>query len=461
MNCDENSPGHFFWCSICRLGHNYRLGHALDPRQNGNYAYGDTTNHMGGGVFTKKCFNGYNYYALGWHSSQTNEVTLSPNVARRYNIKGIDDLNSGGVINIKADRYYATYNMKKGINSETGEYENQVVIYKGKDIPFGQSIFQAYFSTEIVANLGQVGDQFSVAVAGGELQIKLCSIDTTGSNGAMLSIGLGTTNCADDGLVTNPQGVESLTSGVPVQGLSAAKNDLLEFKMQFSSVPTSVTCTTSGGTGDADLMVNSMSTPQIVFTSDVNDCYSAGSSNSHSCTATNLSGPIVYVVVYGYKDFSGVTLLCTATGAESILDADQGNEEDPEVVVQVVTEEEEEEQEEPPAVAASNVLSSGVPKTNINLPSGAAVVYTMPMPSNAMSVSCFISGGGDADLYTRWDAEVDLVNIRNNKCVPWINGSNEFCEAQRLSPLGTVLHVGVHAYSEVVNVSLECSVVTA
>lgn len=30
-----------------RLGHNYRLGHAMDPRENGDYAYGDKTTHMG------------------------------------------------------------------------------------------------------------------------------------------------------------------------------------------------------------------------------------------------------------------------------------------------------------------------------------------------------------------------------------------------------------------------------
>lgn len=30
-----------------RLGHNYRLGHALDPQDNGNSVYGDLTTHMG------------------------------------------------------------------------------------------------------------------------------------------------------------------------------------------------------------------------------------------------------------------------------------------------------------------------------------------------------------------------------------------------------------------------------
>lgn len=60
-------------------------------------------------------------------------------------------------------------------------------------------------------------------------------------------------------------------------------------------------------------------------------------------------------------------------------------------------------------------LRSGVPVTGIQQTGGKTSYWTMHMPVDAGSVSCNISGGtGDADLYTRWDAEVDLTNIFAN-----------------------------------------------
>lgn len=429
------------------------------------------TNHMGGGAHTKKCFSGYNYYVLGWHQGQTNEIaTLTANSARRYNLKSIADLATGGIVNIKVDKYFVTLNLKKGINSETGEYANQVVIHEGKDIHFGQTISAAYYDTKLVANLETQGDKFNVASGSGNLRIELCSMDTVGSVGAMLSIGLDATDCQADGVVLKPSGMQTLISGVPISGLQGNKNDVLEFKMEFSQTPDSVTCSTSGGTGDVDLIVNSMSSPQVSYTSQVNSCYSRGSTTTQSCTTTELKGRFVYILVEGDEPFNGVKLECTATGGgTSIGNPGQGNNQGQGNNEGQGTNEgpgrggknEENDQEEETPEADGTVLRSGVPKNNIKLAVGTSAHYTLPMPSNAKSVSCFISGGvGDADLYTRWDAKVDVDNRSVNDCVPWINGSEETCDGSRLTPLGKVLNVGIYAYKAVEGVALECDITT-
>lgn len=59
-------------------------------------------------------------------------------------------------------------------------------------------------------------------------------------------------------------------------------------------------------------------------------------------------------------------------------------------------------------------LRSGVPVSGIARTEGSTSRWAMHMPPSAGSVSCEISGGtegvGDADLYTRWDDEVDMSN---------------------------------------------------
>lgn len=426
----------------------------MDPRNNGYSGYGDKTTHMGGGADTRKCFNGYNYFVLGWHQSQTNEVSLSSNVARTYNLKGIDDLSTGGIVNIKVDKYYVTFNLKSGINDESGEYGDEVVIHEGKNIRFGQTNSAAYYDTSVVANLAGPRDKFETTVGNGKLRIELCTIDTQGSGGAMVSIGLDATNCGVGGPVTNPSGMQSLTSGVPVTGLQGAKNDLLEYVMEFSYTPDSVTCSTSGGTGDVDLLVNSMSSPQALFSSDVNSCYSRGTSTSQSCTAANLKGRFVYVTVEGDDPFSGVSLTCTATGEGSVQTVNES-----EVNVSGGDNDDDDDDDDTTA-DASSVLRSGVPQTDIGLARGGTVLFTMPMPSDAKSISCSISGGiGDADLYTRFDETVDVTRRTGNQCVPWLTGNDETCGAELLRPLGSVLHVGVHAYDDFEGVSLECDIV--
>ena len=112
---------------------------------------------MGGGPATHKCYNGYNYYVLGWHGSQTNEIEVLPGTANLYDLVGIGDIDSGGIVNIKVKEYYITFNLKRGFNWEIDDkggdedYPNQILIHEGLDIPFRQTLRLSYFNTGVLS----------------------------------------------------------------------------------------------------------------------------------------------------------------------------------------------------------------------------------------------------------------------------------------------------------------------
>lgn len=180
---------------------------------------------------------------------------------------------TGGIVNIKADKYYITFNLKQGINGgidnkgRDEDYTDQVVIHEGNELLFGQSVFGSYKNTILVGNLTKAGDQFTVALDAGNLIFQLCSIDKIGSNGVLLSIGLDTVNCVSNGAINRPRGMQTLQNGVPVTGLSGVENEILEFIMEIPLQPKSVTCRTRDGTGDVDMVMNFLSSPQILYSS--------------------------------------------------------------------------------------------------------------------------------------------------------------------------------------------------
>lgn len=232
---------------------------------------------MGGGAATHKCYNGYNYYVLGWHGDQTNEVHLRPGAAKLYHLVGIGDVQSGHVVNIKAADFFITFNLKTGINWEIDDegvdedYTNEILIHQGLDVPFRQTLAVSYFDTSLVGNLTHVEDMFVAHTMQGDLKIKLCSIDRIGSEGAILSIGLDYVSCdLPTGKVSNPVGMRTLTSGVPLFGLSGYRDEVLEFRLDVPDDAQMAHCSSWGGNGDVDLFMNFRSSPQISFTDGVN-----------------------------------------------------------------------------------------------------------------------------------------------------------------------------------------------
>ena len=98
-----------------------------------------------------------------------------------------------------------------------------------------------------------------------------------------------------------------LQNGVPVTGLSGAKNAKLYYTVQIPAGASNLAITTSGGTGDEDLYVKFGATP----TTSSYDCRPYVTGNSESCTVASPSTGTYYIMLNGYSAFSGVTLKAT------------------------------------------------------------------------------------------------------------------------------------------------------
>jgi hypothetical protein len=245
---------------------------------------------MGGGGGEKRCFNGYNMYTLGWLESQT--ITLSniqADSSSVYELWALDDMNVAETVSIKIGDVYLIYNQKKGRNADTREYQNDVLIHRGKDIGFGESNWDTYSSTLVLDTLTSSGDCWSDEYnsAGDELIICLCSIDTTGTEGVTLSIGVNTDSCTgtpdgpSDNMpagtggvdVPNPSGddISELVSGVSVD-VSGDKDFVARYTFPLSQTGAfGVRCSISGGSGDADLIVNRVDQGLPIIGSNAND----------------------------------------------------------------------------------------------------------------------------------------------------------------------------------------------
>lgn len=99
-------------------------------------------------------------------------------------------------------------------------------------------------------------------------------------------------------------GNTSLENGVPVNGLSASEDSQLAFTFEVPSNVSSLTINIDGGSGDADLYVKLDSAPS---TSDY-DCRPYESGNTESCLFESPQAGTYYIMLNGYRDFSGVTL---------------------------------------------------------------------------------------------------------------------------------------------------------
>lgn len=93
-------------------------------------------------------------------------------------------------------------------------------------------------------------------------------------------------------------------SGFPKTNLAAAKGTWLSYAYTVPAGVSSVTFTSGGGSGDADLYLRKGAAP----TTSSYGCRSWGSTTAETCTLSVAAGDVVYVGLYAYAAFSGVTL---------------------------------------------------------------------------------------------------------------------------------------------------------
>ncbi|WP_162241980.1 protease pro-enzyme activation domain-containing protein [Duganella sp. Leaf126] len=110
---------------------------------------------------------------------------------------------------------------------------------------------------------------------------------------------------AGGGGSTTPPASNALTNNVAVTGISVAANGSKTYTFAVPSGATSVTFKTSGGSGDTDLYVKLGSAPTTSSYLQKSD----GTTTSESITLSAPTAGTYYVLVYGFKASSGVSLV--------------------------------------------------------------------------------------------------------------------------------------------------------
>ena len=127
--------------------------------------------------------------------------------------------------------------------------------------------------------------------AAGTYSVSLTATDDEGaSNTSTQSV------TVSDGSVT--------TGGYTETGLSPATNENLSYTIDVPAGATLLEVDTSGGTGNADLVINFGSAP----TRTNNDCIRQGAGNTHNCTINNPAEGTWFIIVRGTAAASGVQL---------------------------------------------------------------------------------------------------------------------------------------------------------
>ena len=119
------------------IGHNLGLQHSGQ----GHEEYGDSSGYMG---YTDKvdpvmCYNAVNNYQLGWYSAHSFAPIADGETGGTFLITGVhryDPDDGGRFVSVRLVQesmpqdYYIGYNKAEGINSDTQEDQNKVIIYK-------------------------------------------------------------------------------------------------------------------------------------------------------------------------------------------------------------------------------------------------------------------------------------------------------------------------------------------
>jgi len=177
---------------------------------------------------------------------------------------------------------------------------------------------------------------------------------------------------------------------ISMGSISGASGSQKFWKLDVPAGQTTLTFTTSGGTGDVDLYVQAGSKP----TTSSYSCRPYVNGNAETCTFNNPAAGTYWVMLNGYAAYSGVTL----TGKYSATSGGGGSG-DPQ-------------------------LTNGVPVTGISGATSSNQYWRITTPAGK-TLTVLISGGtGDADLYTRQGSRPTTSTY---SCRPYLTGNNEKC----------------------------------
>ncbi len=211
--------------------------------------------------------------------------------------------------------------------------------------------------------------------------------DAVGCAFAAVSVGSAPTTCGGGNPPPPPPPTDgTLSNGVPVSGISDSLDGQKFFQLTVPSGQTSLTFTISGGTGDADLYVQSTNKPTLTSYA----CRPYKTGNSETCTFTPPAAGTYWVMLHAYAAYSGVTLTGTFSATQS----------------------------------GDPYLTNGVAVTGLTGASASTKYFRVATPAGK-TLTIKISGGtGDADLYTRQGSRPTTATY---SCRPYLTGNNETC----------------------------------
>lgn len=218
--------------------------------------------------------------------------------------------------------------------------------------------------------------------------------------------------------VTDPDGGGGggetvLTNGVPLSNLSGAANAQAFYKIVVPAGQTTLTFTTSGGSGDADMYTKLGARPTL----SAYDCRPYKTGNAESCTVTNPAAGTYYVMLNAYSAYSGVTLTASYSG---------GGGGDP-------------------------YLTNGA-AISVSGASGSQQYWRVNTPAGKTLTITITGGTGDADLYTRQGSRPTTSTYL---CRPYKSGNEETCTVT--STTAGDYYIMLRGYSAFSGVSLKAS----
>ena len=216
--------------------------------------------------------------------------------------------------------------------------------------------------------------------------------DAVGCAWAAVRVGSAPVSCGGTSSPPPPtDGV--LQNGVPVTGLSGATGEQAFWSLAVPAGQSSLSFSIAGGTGDADLYVQSGTKPTLTSYS----CRPYLNGNSETCAFSNPVAGTWWAMLNGYAAYAGAAL--TAKYSSGPIGGDP-------------------------------VLANGVPVTRLSGAVGSKQFWRINTPAGK-TLTVRISGGtGDADLYVRFGTRPTTSSYA---CRPYLTGNNETCTLSNTS----------------------------